>query len=59
MKRGDKATAHKGTHEFSVGEDLLFIGMDYGADHTEAYVFMNNSGSIVNWLVDGDFSWVN
>lgn len=58
MKRGDIATAHKGTHDFTEGEELRFIGMDYGADYMEAYVFANDSGR-VNWLLDGDFSWKN
>lgn len=59
LKRGDLAIANKGSHEFTAGEELLFIGLDYDANFVEGYVFISSKGKAVNWLVDGDFSWVN
>lgn len=60
LKRGDKATAHKGSHDFSEGEDLLFVGMDYDSQFMiEAYVFASKVSGNINFLLDGDFSWVN
>lgn len=58
MKRGELGTAHEGKHDFLEGERITFIGMDYGVDQSEAYVFMNREGNI-NWLLHGDFSWSN
>lgn len=59
MNRGDEATAIKGSHDFSHGEELIFIGLDYDSNEVEAHVFMNRTGNTINWLLDGDFSWVN
>lgn len=56
---GDIATANKGSHEFKKGEDLMFIGLDTDENLIEAHVFMSKQTGVVNWLVDGDFSWSN
>lgn len=57
---GDTAEAKSGFHGFTVGEHLIFKGMEYDdADLLiEEFIFEDASGKI-QLLSEGEFDWIN
>ncbi|WP_144509858.1 hypothetical protein [Bacillus sp. FJAT-22090] len=55
-KIGDKAVTKTGYHNFEIGSELMFQGMDYDAYDLETYVFKDSTGRI-EYLVASEFEW--